>query len=124
MQVADALHFLIEDLIEDARLRHLRKPDQLALEAAGDAAQALRQALRSPEGSLPRAALEALLTDTRVQMRKALESGGVSGWYWLSREAHTAWIIEVVSVILIKAGEAPILEPRRCAGEALLALFD
>lgn len=108
MLIRDFLNILLDDTLEEARMR--RKGPQAALAFEG-AAQAISDCREAMSGEKMPQRLEALLAQARID--SAAATGKADEWFWMAREMHVEWIARVVSVILLSHGQQPILPPSR-----------
>ncbi|MDJ0389313.1 hypothetical protein QMO56_14425 [Roseomonas sp. E05] len=108
MLIRDFLNLLLDDTLEEARLRR-RSPDAtLAFQGAERAVADCRQAMA---GERMRAGLRNLLVEARE--RSAAAAGRPDEAFWFSRELHIEWIAKVVSVVLLTARVEAIVPPSR-----------
>ncbi|MBO1075046.1 hypothetical protein [Roseomonas marmotae] len=108
MLIRDFLSILLDDTLEDARLRHCWPSGALAFLGAEQAVADCRQAMT---GSQITDNLRALLAEARVTSTQA--SGEPDEAFWFSRELYIEWIAKVVSVVLLTVRAEAILPPSR-----------
>jgi hypothetical protein len=106
--IRDFLNILLDDTLEEARMRRRGPQAALAFEGAAQAVVECREAMRGER--MPQQ-LEALLA--RARGEAAAAAGQADEWFWVAREMHVEWIARVVSVILLSHGQQPILPPSR-----------
>jgi hypothetical protein len=108
--IRDFLNILLDDTLEEARMRGHGPHAAMAFAGASQAVQECRQALhgeRMPEQ------LGKLVAEARAD--SAVAAGQADEWFWVSRDMYVEWIARVVSVILLSHGQRPILPPSRQA---------
>ncbi|MCG7362052.1 hypothetical protein MHZ93_12360 [Roseomonas sp. ACRSG] len=106
--IRDFLNILLDDTLEEARMRRRGPQSAMAFEGASQAIGECREAMRGER--MPQQ-MEALLARARAE--SATASGQPDEWFWMAREMHVEWIARVVSVILLSHGQRPILPPSR-----------
>ncbi|MFC3123766.1 hypothetical protein ACFOD4_01730 [Pseudoroseomonas globiformis] len=110
MLIRDFLNILLDDTLEEARLRQARGGGALAFAGAERAVEECREALR---GDGMAAAMRALLAEARAAA--AVAAGQPDEPFWFAREMHVEWIAQVVSVVLMTVRAEAILPPTRGA---------
>ncbi|MFC7739455.1 hypothetical protein ACFQX4_27775 [Roseomonas sp. GCM10028921] len=113
MKLSDFLLFLIEDVMEEARMKHLQHPDIVSYYATKTALRECSTALMTDTADRSIAALL-----RRAQEDTAFAADSTAEWYWLCREAVVEWIAEVFSVILLHRRAETIVPPGRNAAIA------
>ncbi|WP_147426062.1 hypothetical protein [Teichococcus wenyumeiae] len=108
MLIRDFLNILLDDTLEEARMRRRGPQATLSFEGASQAVCECREAMR---GERMAQQLESLLARARAEAATA--AGQPDEWFWVAREMHVEWIARVVSVILLSHGQRPILPPSR-----------
>lgn len=108
MLIRDFLNILLDDTLEEARMRRRGPQAAIAFEGASQAIRECREAMR---GERMAQQLEALLAQARAEAAAA--AGQPDEWFWMAREMHVEWVARVVSVILLSHGQQPILPPTR-----------
>ncbi|KAA2211436.1 hypothetical protein [Teichococcus oryzae] len=115
MLIRDFLNILLDDTLEEARLRHAAGTVS-ALGFAG-AELAVAECRAAMTGNRMGARLKRLLAEARADSTRA--AGQPDEPFWFARELHVEWIAEVVSVVLLTARAEAIIPPsRRAALEA------
>jgi hypothetical protein len=108
--IRDFLNILLDDTLEEARLRRHGPHSAMAFQGAVQAVSECREAMR---GERMKEELEALVASVRAD--SAAAAGQPDEWFWVSRDMYVEWIARVVSVILLSHGQRPILPPSRAA---------
>ncbi|HWX47446.1 MAG TPA: hypothetical protein VNZ61_05280 [Roseomonas sp.] len=111
MLIRDFLNILLDDTLEEARLRQHRGPTGgLAFAGAERAVADCREAMT---GERMGAKLKALLAEARAT--SAATAGRPDEAFWFSRELNVEWIASVVSVVLLTVRAEAIIPPSRAA---------
>jgi hypothetical protein len=110
MVIRDFLNLLLDDTLEDVRLRYRRPTDAMAFQGAERAIWECRAAM---QGEGMSEALRALVAEARRDTTAA--SGQPDEWFWVTRDMYVEWITRVVSVVLVSHHRAAILPPSRAA---------
>ncbi|HWL80331.1 MAG TPA: hypothetical protein VNR89_05225 [Roseomonas sp.] len=108
MLIRDFLNLLLDDTLEEARLRRRGPEASLAFQGAERAVLDCRRAMT---GERMRTALRDLLNEARASAAAA--SGRPDEAFWFSRELHIEWIAKVISVVLMTARVEVIVPPSR-----------
>ncbi|MXP63513.1 hypothetical protein E0493_09145 [Roseomonas sp. M0104] len=108
MLIRDFLNLLLDDTLEEARLRHRGPEDRLAFQGAERGVEDSRRAMT---GEQMRRKLRELLEEARASAEAA--SGRPDEAFWFSRELHVEWIAKVISVVLLTAHVEVIVTPSR-----------
>jgi hypothetical protein len=117
MLIRDFLNILLDDTLEEARLRHAQASTPGAALAFAGAERAVSECREAMTGDRMGARLRALLAAVRADSARA--AGQPDEAFWFSRELYVEWIAEVVSVVLMTARAPAIIPPsRRAAIEA------
>jgi hypothetical protein len=120
MLIRDFLLLLLDDALEEARLRHLANPlDRIEFQGAEHAVGECRAYLTG-ENLVCR--MTSLLEECRAATRSALEDHYPDVMFWFAREAMVEWIASVVSVILMQQRIPVIVAPSRVAALAAARL--
>jgi hypothetical protein len=102
MMYFDALHAIIDDGIEAARLDYGKPHDKLKLDGALLGFEECR-------GKGP-VEMAKLLTVAAERTSEAYRTQAVDYWYWRCRELEIEWVANVVSALLMHQG-LPIIAP-------------
>ena len=119
MRLCDFLHFLLDDALEDARLKQRLPADRLGFLGAEQAVEECRDCMMADDMA---ASLRAHLQRTRLDAAAAAATESPDQWYWFAREVQTEWIASVVSVILLQQHRPTIVPPTRGAAIAAARL--
>ncbi|EHL99094.1 hypothetical protein HMPREF9946_03342 [Acetobacteraceae bacterium AT-5844] len=119
MLIRDFLTLLLDDTLEDARLRYCRPTDTMAFQGAEHALEECRAAM---QGEAMSENLRALVADARRHAE--LATGEADEWFWMTREMYIEWIAQVVSVVLVSHRCNAILPPSRAAALEAARLLD
>ncbi|MFC0407468.1 hypothetical protein [Roseomonas elaeocarpi] len=118
MRLCDFLQFLLDDALEDARLRQRLPADRLGFLGAEQAIAECRACMddNMAEG------LREQLRQARLDSAAAVATQAPDQWFWFAREIQTEWIACVVSVILLQQHLPTIVPPTRGAAIAAARL--
>ncbi|MCK8784887.1 hypothetical protein M0638_10890 [Roseomonas sp. NAR14] len=114
MLIRDFLNFVLDDALEDARLRAVTPAERLAFAGIELADAECRDSLAAefPGG------LGDLLCDARREAAAAIGAAAPDQWFWFARELHVEWIANVCSVILAQHHLPTIVPPTKGAAMA------
>jgi len=110
MLIRDFLNLLLDDTLEDVRLRYCKPADAMAFQGAERAMQECRAALYG-EGMTDQ--LRALVAEAK--RHSAAAAGEADEWFWVTRDMYVEWIARVISVVLVSHRCSAILPPSRAA---------
>jgi hypothetical protein len=113
--IQDFLNLLLDDALEDARLRNATPTDRMAFLGAEAAVAECRACMT---GDRMRERLGDLLREARENSRISVSSGRPDQWFWFAREVQVEWIASVVSVLLLLHRLPVIVPPTRGAAMA------
>lgn len=120
MVIGDFLNFLLDDAMEDARVRSMSSPgDRMEFEGASLALEECRRCL---DGDRMAIRMEMLLHEARTASAEAQSAGWPDTAFWFAREVQVEWIADVVSVILLHCRMPTIMPPTRGAAIAAAKL--
>ena len=119
MRLCDFLQFLLDDALEDARLRQRLPADQLGFHGAE---QAIAECRACMGGDDMAERLREQLRQARLDSAAAVATQAPDQWFWFAREVQTEWIASVVSVILLQQQLPTIVPPTRGAAIAAARL--
>ncbi len=119
MLIRDFLSMLLDDTLEDVRLRYRQPADTMAFQGAERALEECRVAMAGDEMADN---LRALVADARRHAKAA--SGEPDEWFWITREMYVEWIAQVVSVVLLSHRCNAIVPPSRAAAVEAARLLD
>ena len=121
MLIRDVLNFILDDAMEDARMKHLQKiSGPLAFEGASAAIQECRDKMSSETVSLH---MRQLLIEARERSQESVSSGAPDAWFWFAREVQIESIADMISVLLIQHDMPTIVPPTRGAAVAIAKLL-
>ena len=110
MLIRDFLNILLDDTLEEARLRQHRGAGGGM--AFGGAERAVAECREAMTGEGMGARLRALLAEARTA---SAAGGRPDEDFWFSRELTVEWVASVVSVALLTARAEAIVPPSRAA---------
>ncbi len=102
MQYHEALHAIIDDGIESARLDYAKPADKQKLDGSIFGFEECR-------GKSP-VEIAIILASARERAQQAHREQAVDYWYWRCRELEIEWVANVISALLMNQG-LPIIVP-------------
>lgn len=122
MLVGEFLNFLLDDALEEARLRTASPSDAMGFKAAEVALAECRDAMLATDREMPEK-LGRLLREARLDAEASSAAGSSDHWFWFCREAQIEWIAEVVSVVLMQGRLPTIVPPTKGAAIAAAVIL-
>jgi hypothetical protein len=108
MLIRDFLNLLLDDTLEEARLRRRGRD---AVQTFLGAEQAVWDCRHVMSGNQMTADLKSLLSEARSA--SAAAAGRPDEAFWFAREMYVEWIANVVSVVLLMSHAEAIIPPSR-----------
>jgi hypothetical protein len=110
MLVRDFLNLLLDDTLEEVRLRYRQPADAMAFQGAERALEECRTAMLGDDMAED---LRILVGD--VRRHSVAAAGQPDEWFWVTRDMYVEWVARVVSVVLVSHRCSAILPPSRAA---------
>jgi hypothetical protein len=110
MLIRDFLNLLLDDTLEDVRLRYRKPNEAMAFQGAERALEECRAAMQMDDMAEN---LRILVAEARHH--SGLTAGQPDEWYWVTRDMYVEWVARVVSVVLVSHRCTAILPPSRAA---------